>query len=66
MLQGCDCHSTEYVERLKDEKTVTDIIKRLQAYLEKNGTREELCRIYLRRIEHIYYKVAKKDTEIIF
>ncbi|XP_048581794.1 eukaryotic translation initiation factor 3 subunit C isoform X2 [Nematostella vectensis] len=67
MLQGCDCHSTEYVERLKDEKTVTDIIKRLQAYLEKNGTREELCRIYLRRIEHIYYKIdaemVQKDKE---
>lgn len=56
MLQGCDAHSPEYVERLKDEKTVCSIIERLQAYLENRGTSGEICRIYLRRIEHVYYK----------
>lgn len=56
MLQGCDAHSPEYVERLKDEKNVCRIIERLQSYLEGRGSASELCRIYLRRIEHLYYK----------
>ncbi|XP_041347425.1 eukaryotic translation initiation factor 3 subunit C-like isoform X3 [Gigantopelta aegis] len=56
MLQGCDAHSTEYVDRLQDEYEINDMTKRLQKYLEQRGTSEELCRIYLRRIEHIYYK----------
>ncbi|CAN7985158.1 unnamed protein product, partial [Ixodes hexagonus] len=56
MLQGCDAHSPEYVERLKDEKGVCRIIERLQGYLEGRGSASELCRIYLRRIEHLYYK----------
>ncbi|KXJ27749.1 eukaryotic translation initiation factor 3 subunit C-like protein [Exaiptasia diaphana] len=68
MLQGCDCHSTEYVDRLKDEKSVCELIERLQKYLEGCGTREELCRVYLLRIEHIYYKIdvdmiAKPNTD---
>lgn len=56
MLQACDAHSTEYVERLKDESAVCDIIERLQDYIEKRGNAEEICRAYLRRIEHTYYK----------
>ncbi|KAL3215370.1 hypothetical protein MRX96_034086 [Rhipicephalus microplus] len=56
ILQGCDAHSPEYVERLKDEKNVCDIIERLQGYLEGRGSASELCHIYLRRIEHLYYK----------
>ncbi|CAI9724313.1 translation initiation factor 3 subunit C [Octopus vulgaris] len=57
MLQGCDPHSTDYIERLKDERTVCDIIEKLQSYLEKNEVpTKELCRCYLRRIEHMYYK----------
>ncbi|XP_035212383.1 eukaryotic translation initiation factor 3 subunit C-like [Stegodyphus dumicola] len=61
MLQGCDAHSPEYVERLKDETVVCNIIERLQNYLEGRGTPSELCRIYLRRIEHLYYKF---DTRV--
>ncbi|GIY08831.1 eukaryotic translation initiation factor 3 subunit C [Caerostris extrusa] len=56
MLQGCDAHSPEYVERLKDETAVCKIIERLQEYLTDRGTPSELCRVYLRRIEHLYYK----------
>ncbi|KAK3595722.1 hypothetical protein CHS0354_025344 [Potamilus streckersoni] len=67
MLQACDAHSTEYVERLKDEKTIYEIIKRLQEYLEDRATTEEICRIYLHRIEHTYYKcdfsLAKENVE---
>lgn len=56
MLQACDAHSTEYVDRLKDETAVCDMIEKLQGYLEGKATTEEMCRIYLKRIEHTYYK----------
>ncbi|KAI8494468.1 Eukaryotic translation initiation factor 3 subunit C [Branchiostoma belcheri] len=56
MLQACDAHSTEYVERLKDEKKIEVLVVRLQKYLEERGTSQEICRVYLRRIEHVYYK----------
>ncbi|GFR65330.1 eukaryotic translation initiation factor 3 subunit C [Elysia marginata] len=56
MLQACDAHSTEFVERLKDEQAMCDIIVKLETYLEKHGTSDEMCRIYLRHIEHLYYK----------
>lgn len=46
------------LNRLKDEKVVCSIVERLQSYLENRGTSGEICRIYLRRIEHLYYKVS--------
>ena len=58
MLQACDAHSTEYVERLRDEKAVCEIIDKLEKYLDKNATSDELCRAYLKHVEHLYYKVS--------
>lgn len=58
MLQACDAHSTEYVERLKDERTVCAILADLEKYLEKKGTTEEMCRLYIKRVEHVYYRVS--------
>lgn len=56
MLQACDAHSTEFVERLKDEAALCAIIDKLEKYLENLGGSDELCRVYLRHIEHLYYK----------
>jgi len=56
ILQQCDAHGTEYVDRLKDEPKVCAIIDTLQAYLESKGNSQELCRIYLKKIENLYYK----------
>ncbi|KDR11509.1 hypothetical protein L798_14577, partial [Zootermopsis nevadensis] len=56
LLKECDPHSNEYVERLKDEKMVAAIIDKVQAYLERQSLSADLCRIYLRKIEHLYYK----------
>ncbi|XP_043257448.1 eukaryotic translation initiation factor 3 subunit C isoform X2 [Colletes gigas] len=56
LLKERDPHSNEYVERLKDEKQVSAIIDKVQEYLERQGTVSELCRVYLRKIEHLYYK----------
>ncbi|XP_013399925.1 eukaryotic translation initiation factor 3 subunit C isoform X2 [Lingula anatina] len=63
MLQGCDAHSTEYVERLRDEKKVCDIIDRLVVYLEGRSSNEELCRAYLKKIQHLYYKYEPVSPE---
>lgn len=56
MLQACDAHSPEYLERLKDETAVYKIIETYKKYLEGRGSNSELCFIYLRMIDHIYYK----------
>ncbi|XP_013778391.1 eukaryotic translation initiation factor 3 subunit C-like [Limulus polyphemus] len=57
MLQACDAHSPEYLERLKDETAVYNIIEKYKNYLEGRGSNSELCFIYLRMIDHIYYKI---------
>lgn len=57
ILQACDAHSTEYVERLRDERIVCKIIEDTQKYLElREASSKELCRAYIKRIEHTYYK----------
>ncbi|KAF7287648.1 hypothetical protein GWI33_005996 [Rhynchophorus ferrugineus] len=56
LLKECDPHSNEYVERLKDEGRVSTIIDKTMKYLERNNVSSELCRIYLRKIDHLYYK----------
>jgi len=37
---------------------VCELITKLQSYLEVNGSRSEICRVYLHHIEHLYYKVC--------
>lgn len=56
LLKECDPHSNEYVDRLKDEIRVSSIIDRAMLYAETRGIQDELCRIYLRKIDHLYYK----------
>jgi translation initiation factor 3 subunit C len=56
LLKECDPHSNEYVQRLKDETRVVEIIDKIQAFLEKSGEPAELCSVYMRKIEHLYYK----------
>uniref|UniRef100_A0A1B6E4Z8 Eukaryotic translation initiation factor 3 subunit C n=1 Tax=Clastoptera arizonana TaxID=38151 RepID=A0A1B6E4Z8_9HEMI len=56
LLKECDPHSNEYVQRLSDEKRVATIIDKVQEFLEKQKNPPELCRIYIRKIEHLYYK----------
>ncbi|KAB5555289.1 hypothetical protein PHYPO_G00032000 [Pangasianodon hypophthalmus] len=60
IMQNTDPHSQEYVDNLKDEGRVCCIIDRLLQYLESKGTTEEVCRVYLRRIMHTYYKFDYK------
>ncbi|MED6266479.1 Eukaryotic translation initiation factor 3 subunit C [Characodon lateralis] len=60
IMQNTDPHSQEYVDNLKDEGRVCGIIDRLLTYLENKGSTEEVCRVYLRRIMHTYYKFDYK------
>ncbi|XP_049614214.1 eukaryotic translation initiation factor 3 subunit C isoform X1 [Syngnathus scovelli] len=60
IMQNTDPHSQEYVDNLKDEGHVCGIMDRLLTYLENKGTTEEICRIYLHRIMHTYYKFDYK------
>ena len=63
ILQNCDAHGTEYVERLKDEPKICTLVDRLQAHLEKKGEKQLLCRVYLRKIESVYYKYDKSNDK---
>lgn len=56
ILQQCDAHGNDYVERLKDEPVVCTLIDRLTTYLEKKDNKQELCRVYLKNAENLYYK----------
>lgn len=67
ILKECDAHSNEYVERLKDETRVAHIIDCLQTYVERQSLASELCRVYMRKIDHLYYKfdpttIKQKDV----
>merc|ERR1719510_2457872 len=70
VLKSCDAHSNEYVNRLKDEPKVVAILEKGQKLLEaKNASASDMCRINLKRIEHIYFKfdpkvIQQKNGEI--
>jgi translation initiation factor 3 subunit C len=56
-LQNIDPHTTDYVDRLKDETELYTTIVRGQIYFEENGLNESTSRVIMRRLEHLYYKV---------
>jgi len=56
VLKSCDAHSNEYVERLKDEPKIVAILNKCDALVAKTGSPSEVCRVYLKRLEHIYFK----------
>ena len=62
VLKSCDAHSHEYVERLKDEPEVMEVLEMAQKLIDRVGSPSEMCRIYLKRIEHVYFKF---DTRVI-
>ncbi|MGI4815351.1 MAG: PCI domain-containing protein, partial [Janthinobacterium lividum] len=61
-LQNTDSHSSDYLERLKDETIMYKLIVRVQAYMEAitsdahYQSSEQLARIVMKRFEHVYYK----------
>lgn len=68
ILATYDPHTTEYLERLRDETRLAELILRAQCHQEQNlkdigkpelQSNESFCRLVARRIDHIYYKPAK-------
>jgi translation initiation factor 3 subunit C len=63
-LQVIDPHTTEYIDRLKDEQAIYNTIIRAQLYSEAvipesqiaYAAGDQIARIVSRRIDHIYYK----------
>lgn len=62
-LQNIDPHTTEYVERLSDEKRLYQTMVRAQVYFEKSSkaspsdsSSDALSRVVMRRLEHVYSK----------
>ncbi|PWN26733.1 hypothetical protein BDZ90DRAFT_232850 [Jaminaea rosea] len=61
-LQNLDPHSTEYLERLRDERLLYATIVRAQTYLEQAvrisaaTAQDALARVIMRRLEHVYSK----------
>lgn len=63
-LQVIDPHTTEYIERLRDQTQLYSLFLHAQTYTERNLKRigkdlngnEALCRLLVRRLDHIYYK----------
>jgi translation initiation factor 3 subunit C len=60
-LQNIDPHTTEYVDRLCDEKKLYETIVLAQAYFETQRESDALSRCTMRRLDHIY---AKQDVII--
>ncbi|KAN0064478.1 Translation initiation factor 3 subunit c [Thecaphora frezii] len=55
-LQNIDPHTTEYVERLSEEKSLYETIVIGQAYFENTQQEDALSRCTMRRLEHVYPK----------
>ncbi|KAK3808678.1 MAG: eukaryotic translation initiation factor 3 subunit 8 N-terminus-domain-containing protein [Benniella sp.] len=55
-LQNIDPHTTDYVDRLKDEVGLYAVIVRSTAYFQKLEQIDAICRTTTRRLEHLYFK----------
>lgn len=63
LFQACDAHSNEYIVSLRDEIRVCAIIDKLLKYKEEKGMPADICRVYLRKIEHLYYKYEPRAAK---
>ncbi|QIW95540.1 hypothetical protein AMS68_001058 [Peltaster fructicola] len=68
VLQHVDPHTAEYVERLTDEGALYLNIVRGQLYAERvdanpklENTQENVNRVVMRRLEHLYFKPSQVD-----
>ncbi|KAI9345464.1 eukaryotic translation initiation factor 3 subunit 8 N-terminus-domain-containing protein [Zopfochytrium polystomum] len=63
-LQSIDPHTTEYVERLKDETALYVLVVRCQHYYEKTSNQPAIDACIMKRAEHLYYKPDNVITVI--
>ncbi|KAF8977187.1 Translation initiation factor 3 subunit c, partial [Haplosporangium bisporale] len=55
-LQNIDPHTTDYVDRLKDEVGLYTVIVRTNAYFVRLEMTDAISRTTMRRLEHLYFK----------
>ncbi|CAB4256154.1 similar to Saccharomyces cerevisiae YMR309C NIP1 eIF3c subunit of the eukaryotic translation initiation factor 3 (eIF3), involved in the assembly of preinitiation complex and start codon selection [Maudiozyma barnettii] len=67
-LLNLDPHSSEYLMRLKDEQLIYNMILKTQLYLEQTLPAEKkeslLARVFVKRLDHIYFKSDKLNIII--
>ncbi|KAL3095939.1 hypothetical protein niasHS_005698 [Heterodera schachtii] len=68
IYQSTDCHSAEYIEKLRGESAICALIERAQNYVDtrrQSGAidQAEILIIYGLRIEHLYYKYSSNEVE---
>lgn len=68
-LQHIDPHTADYIERLSDESSLysnivrsTVYAERLQRTIEQQAAQDNLNRVVMRRLEHIYFKPSQVVT----
>lgn len=66
IFQHADCHSTDYLEKLKGERELCALIEKAQAYVDSRRGSDvfdstEVGLIYSIRIEHLYYKFSSDE-----
>lgn len=65
-LQSIDPHTTDYIDRLRDEPGLYAVLVRTQAYAEKNNMEAILPRTIIRRLDHLYFKVKDNTSSDLF
>lgn len=59
-LVQADPHTTEYIERLRDEPILYKSIVRCQAYFERIKHDDSFAHTAMKRVENLYYKVEER------
>ena len=57
-LQHIDPHTTDYLDRMRDETQLYRLIVDAQKFMTKAQNVTGICRLIMLRIEHIYFKVT--------
>jgi len=55
-MQCIDPHTADYVHRLKDEPLFLVLAHIVSDYFQRKGDTTTVCKVGLRRLEHVYYK----------
>ncbi|CAB3408489.1 unnamed protein product [Caenorhabditis bovis] len=61
ILQNADCHSNDYIEKLRAEKDMCLLIEKAEKFVDLRNSenlfdKQEVAKLYMMRIEHLYYK----------
>jgi len=64
ILQNADAHSTDYLDYLRNEPKLLEVIDLLIKYCEKtNKDPQYVCRAYILKVQYMYYKYDAQNDE---